>query len=89
MKPTKFPQANRNLGAPRGMPDVRDLPVWSDGNECVSCWKMTWRERFSALIFGRVWLRVRFGATQPPVALHVKRAIFLPEDTAMGVGVKA
>jgi hypothetical protein len=47
--------------------DVAPLPRWTDGEQCVSCWRMTWRERINALLFGRVWIAVLSGSTQPPV----------------------
>ena len=46
---------------------VTPLPIWTDGEQCLSCWKMSLSERFSALIFGRVWISVLTGQTQPPI----------------------
>lgn len=77
MEPDKFPQANKNLLKPEGMTEeCGDLPVFTDGNQCISLWSMTWRERLSALFFGRVWLFVHSGQTQPPVGLMASREIF-------------
>ena len=78
MEPMKFLQANKNLLKPVGMTDEEcgSLPVFTDGKECISLWKMTWRERLSALLFGKVWLWVISGQTQPPVALLATREIF-------------
>ena len=78
MEPTKFEQANKDLLKPQGMTDEEcgSLPVFTDGNECISCWKMTCRERFSALFFGKVWLSVYSGQTQPPVWLMAAKQIF-------------
>lgn len=71
MTPAAFPQSNRTLTAPNGMNDCGSLPVYSDGQHCVSRWRPSLRERL-ALLFGRdVWLWVRSGRTQPPVALGV------------------
>jgi hypothetical protein len=79
MKPINFPEANKILAKPPGMTDEEcgPLPVFNDGQQSISLWKMTWRERFFALFFGRVWLFVVFGQTQPPVALEVKKNIFM------------
>jgi hypothetical protein len=81
MRPDKFEQANKGLTAPEGMTkdECGDLPVYNDGLMSISCWKMTWRERLSALFFGRVWLWVHAGKTQPPVALAVAKTIFKKE----------
>jgi hypothetical protein len=78
MEPQKFEQANKDLLKPEGWTDEQcgTLPVYSDGKECISLWKMTWRERFSALFFGKVWLFVVSGHTQPPVALMATKQIF-------------
>ena len=78
MKPIKFPQANKTLTAPQGMTEEEcgALPVFSNGGQCVSCWQPTLKERLFILIFGKVWLWVWSGYTQPPVALEGKRTIF-------------
>lgn len=44
-----------------------DLPVYTDGKHCVSCWRPTLKERFYILFRGRIWLGVLSGSTQPPV----------------------
>lgn len=78
MEPTKFPQANRDLLKPEGMTDEEcgSLPVFTDDQICLSAWKLSLRERLSALLFGRVWLFVHSGGTQPPVALEATRTVF-------------
>jgi len=87
MKPIQFEYANRQLGAPTGFLERCDrrsplelhvagidpLPVWTDGEQCVSCWRMSIRERLAALLFGRVWLAVLSGSTQPPVYISATR----------------
>ena len=67
-EPIKFKESNKNLLKPSGMTDeeCKSLPVYSDGEQCISCWKMSWRERFSALFIGKIWLAVHSGQTQPP-----------------------
>lgn len=47
--------------------ECQSLPVWSDGKQCVSCWKPTFKERLNILFGGKVWLGVLSGKTQPPV----------------------
>ena len=81
MKPIKFEQANKNLLKPESMTDEECSSLWvyNDGRECISCWRLTWRERIKALLFGRVWLSVLSGRTQPPVWLACK-TVFLKED---------
>lgn len=78
MEPMRFEQANKDLLKPEGWTDEEcgSLPVYSDGRQCISLWKMTWCERLSALFFGKVWLYVISGQTQPPVGLMATREIF-------------
>lgn len=84
MEPVGFPESNKSLGAPAGMEDaVLPLPVWSDGQQCISLWRPSLRERLSILLFGRVWLSVLMGSTQPPVSLAGRRKQF--DVTVVGV----
>jgi len=51
------------------------LPVFRiqmDGRPAsVSCWRLTWKERLQALLFGRVWLIV-LGKGHPAVSLRTE-----------------
>lgn len=78
MEPINFPQATKTLGPPKGMTkeECGDLPVFTDGAQVISLWKMTWRERLSALFFGKVWVYVWSGQTQPPISLLATKEIF-------------
>lgn len=78
MKPMVFEYSNHVL-QPSGqeysenVTKVSPLSVWTDGEQCVSCWKMSLRERLSALLFGRVWLALLSGETQPPASVVAGR----------------
>jgi hypothetical protein len=77
MKPTNFPESNGTLsGGPAAdygtEDDVVDLPVHRDGQQIISCWRLSWRERFRLLVTGRVWLLVLTGRTHAPVCLAVE-----------------
>lgn len=82
MKPIKFKQANRELLGPKLMTDdeCRNLWVFTDDTECVSCWKLSFRERIRALIYGKVWLGILSGNTQPPVWLDCNDTVFEEEE---------
>lgn len=41
--PVTFKQANTVLKAT--IPDVEDLPVFSDGEQVISCWRIPWVRR--------------------------------------------
>ena len=69
MEPIEFKHSNITLNPPpkndSGI-EIIAIRAWTDGSECVSCWRMSWRERFAALIFGKVWLSLLSGRTMPP-----------------------
>ena len=71
MTPANFEESNRTLTKPRDMTDEQctSLPVWTDGEHCLSCWQGTWLERLQFLFTGKLWLWVHSGETQPPVAV--------------------
>ena len=48
MEPIKFKQANKKLLKPESMTDEECKPLWvfSDGEQCISCWKMNWKQSF-------------------------------------------
>lgn len=82
MIPEDFPQSNK-LAQPSGkrysenVAEVKPLPVWTDGEQCVSCWRMSWRERLAALWYGRIWTATLSGSTQPPLCVQARRTYFL------------
>ena len=76
MKPLAFKESNKNLLPPSGMSNCDGLPVYTDGSQCISCWKMTFLQRISALVFGRVWVSVLSGQTQPPIWLSCEKTVF-------------
>lgn len=75
MKPINFPQSTKVLQKPSTMStsECGSLHVWSDGKQCVSCWKPSIIERIKILFTGKVWLGVLSGGTQPPVFLSGNR----------------
>ncbi len=85
MNPMSFPESNRTLTKPAGVTDEEcgSLEVFAEGAHCLSCWRMSWRERMSALLFGKTWLWVWSGGkTQPPVGLEVRRSLAWNEGDA-------
>lgn len=71
MKPIDFPQSTKVLQRPSTMTEkeCQSLPVWNDGKQCVSCWKLSFKECMKVLFHGKVWLGVLSGKSQPPVFL--------------------
>lgn len=84
MKPIQFKQSTKVLQKPSVMSDdeCASLPVWSDGNQCVSCWKPTFKERLNILFGGKVWLGVLSGKTQPPVFVSGEQIFYKPNFMA-------
>jgi len=76
--PVKFPEANKNLLKPESMTDEECASLWvySDGRQCISCWKLGFIDRMKALLFGRIWLGVLSGDTQPPVWILCQKSVF-------------
>ena len=74
-----FPESNKIWRGWKAEPDdpteVGDLPVHTTAkNEQISCWRLSWRERLSALCHGKVWLYVM--GRQPPVYVTSKKTVF-------------
>ena len=75
MKPIKFKEANKLWkGYVRTDGEVvKDLPTFAYEDMLLSCWKMSFKERLVALIFGRAWLCIRTKEKHPPVWIHCYR----------------
>lgn len=75
MKPIPFPEHNAVLA--KDQPQYMPLPVWRERpgevpaldykGQVVSCWQLTWRERFALLWSGKLWLsQLTFGHPLQP-----------------------
>jgi hypothetical protein len=63
MEPIYFKQATKlDNGNGKSLP----LHYWSDNKQCVSCWKLSFKERVKLLFKGTVWLGIGM-SKQPPV----------------------
>ena len=60
------------------MPECENLAVFRDERDktFLSCWRMRWRERLSALVFGRVWVWVWSWPSAPPIGLMTRKTVF-------------
>jgi len=78
MKPMEFKESNQTLMKPNSIADEEcgALPIYTDGASCLSCWKVTFVERLKVLLFGKVWVFVHSGATQPPISLNCWKNAF-------------
>ena len=69
-EPASFKQSNmtwKGWQAFGNREEVSDLPAHRQGNQTISCWKLSWRERLEVLLSGRAWLYVI--GRQPPVCV--------------------
>ena len=77
MKALHFKEATHVLDKPQGLKEYGKLPVHFQKPQCVSKWKVTWRERISILIFGRVYVGVFSDSPmQPPFWIKGVRTVF-------------
>lgn len=90
MIPVRFPEANKNLLKPSNMTDEECASLWvfTDGQQCVSRWQLTWKDRLRILWYGHIWLSVHSGQTQPPVRLDSERTVFQTTEDATREGAK-
>jgi hypothetical protein len=81
--PVQFPEANGTLGKPQGMSDEEcgPLPVYRDGQQCISCWRFTPEEMEVLLQTHCVFVGVLSGQSQPPI--WVKGAAPVKEEAAV------
>lgn len=81
MIPADFPEKTVDLQRPAGMSEeeCQPLPVFRDGERCISCWRGTWLDRLRFLLTGRAWLQVWSGSSQPPVYVGTERPFVQPE----------
>lgn len=81
MKPVTFPEKTVDLQRPPSMTEeeCQPLPVFRDGERCISCWRPTLRERLRILFTGQVWLHVWFGNSQPPVYVGAEYPFVRPQ----------
>lgn len=83
LKPVPFKEANRELHPLFATPNRKSIRVYSDGEACISCWHLTFLQRLSVLVFGRIWLSIKSGQSMPGTWLSCGRTCFVkPKETA-------
>lgn len=73
MKPIEFPE--QNVVFAKDQPEYIPLPAHRTvEGEVITCWALTWRERFALLFTGRLWWSVlTFGSPLQPQCPRVNR----------------
>jgi len=81
MKPVEFSEQTTTLA--ENQPEYLPLPVFvdSNGEEMISCWKFTWKERMWILFGRRLWLRqLVFGRKLQPQLPQVENPFHGKKD---------
>ena len=82
MNATHFPEVNVVIA--KDQPEYKPLPSyvgWLDADKSLHgvtfCWKLTWRERLSILLRGKIWHSVMtFNKPLQPVLLQTEKPKF-------------
>lgn len=82
LQPVDFEESNCELHPLLGTPNRKSIRVFSDGEACISCWKLTFLQRLSVLIFGRIWLSIKSGYSMPGTWLACGRTCFVKDQNA-------
>ena len=65
MIPIPFPE--QTVVFAKDQPQYLPLPAYSAAGQVITCWRLTWRERFKLLVTGKLWLRqLTFSAALQP-----------------------
>jgi len=75
MKPIKFKQSEIEIA--KNQDEYLNLPAHVDEDGIVTaCWGMTWKERFSVLFSGKMFIQVMtFGGSLQPMKLDVNNPL--------------
>ena len=77
MNPIEFPE--QTIVWARNQPPYLPLPAYINEHETISCWRLSWRERWRVLWSGRLWLRqMNYGAPLQPQAPCVESPFAVP-----------
>ena len=79
MKPIEFPEQTKVLRKPDNMTDEKciSLPVFCNGEECISKWELNEADKKHIAEKGYIWLRVWGGQTQPPFCVEARETVFV------------
>jgi hypothetical protein len=77
MKPITFPE--QTCVYAEHQPEYMPLPAFRAGDGTVTtCWKLTWRERLTMLLTGKMWLSVlTFNQSLQPLKPEARKPAWL------------
>lgn len=76
-----FPEANCDLQPLFHAKNCEGIRVCSDGVSCISCWKMSFRQRMNALIYGTIWLSIKSGYSMPGTWISCEKSCFRKDES--------
>lgn len=85
MTPIEFPE--QTIVWAKDQPPYLQLPAYTDDVQTISCWSLSWAERFKVLVRGKLWLRqMNFGCALQPQApsIHTPFKPLVSEPSASG-----
>jgi hypothetical protein len=75
--PIEFPE--QTVVWAKNQPPYLPLPAHTNERETISCWQLTWRERLTVLLKGRLWLRqLNFGEPLQPQCPSIETPFVAP-----------
>lgn len=91
MVPVTFPQCNTTWAKNQSMnkndpdgPKFTPLEAYSDNDQTISKWKLTWRERIEIFLFGTLWHRqLNWGQPLQGIWMQVEPPTFLENTEDM------
>jgi hypothetical protein len=76
--PIEFPE--QTIIWAKNQPPYLPLPAYTDETQTISCWRLSWRERFMVVVKGQLWLRqMNFGCALQPQSPSIESP-FVPVD---------
>ena len=76
MKAIKFKEANKTYA--KNQPEYLSIDVLDDGEQVISCWKLSFIEKMRVLFTGNIWLSLlMFGNPLTPSRMTTKKKDFI------------
>lgn len=83
MQPVPFKQSNKKLEASTEIAKnyyCKPMDVYTDGEICISRWKIGFLDRIRLLFYGHIWVGILNGGKQNPMWLDACETVFYKEE---------
>ena len=79
MTPKQFKEANVTFA--KDQPEYQPLPAFRNDSEVITCWNLTFKERFRILFKGEIWLSLlTFNKPLTPSFITTKKSDVLSTE---------